>query len=804
MSNTTSPRLAAGFVLMDALIAVVVLVTGILALTLLQVTMLRSAAEARERSVGMTVAQNVLEERRASAQETSANYAGLVSQGSFSGGGCDFGAAGALVPPNTAGLPSTYRYCVEVQRFRSNGTTFVPVASSGAGAPAYGGVVPEFKQVTIHVGWRDSQGNWASLELGDAQSSIALINSNELLRRLLVPTTPQGGPQVRYAETDLTQNTNFIPIAVGDGSGTQIAATNPTPKVIGGGVAETSFQVFTYAASAGLANVQRQIDTRVVGCKCTSQNAPSLLAPDRTTGREGFLTRPVRASYWDGRGYTEPKGATYPTSDLIGTENSAFANGQQSPFCDLCCRDHHDPASVAALDADEVPRFDPYRASHTHYINPAADTPSDRISVAGQNYEEVCRVIRVNGIYRVSQDPLLDHYAYIPTDNNAINFTIETAKAGYGNFVQQYIQTRVLPLNGYSWANNRVNPVSALEDRNGLNAQAASPIDIGSSDRRYLQNRAILLDVLSKQAKDAMSECIDRGNGAPSDLMTCALRHTSFASINLTELTRWAVTAADPKPITISPKNFSVTTPAGTPVAGQVRDASGALTNAVGNALASINRSIATLADRLPVFFQGATDTLWPASDGQQFRYVGGPRPSFKISVTVTGLSYFDSRSGDSVAPYIGWFNGITQGDCTRITGTTRFECDLYSIANATNVSIRMFNFHQQLSVERNGFSCGRVRADRPQCNLFRANTLTGPGGISLTSGLTSPAFRTASSPGKPRDDEATASLGTAVDGNAYAVAFQASTSNPFKAPASCDVITGQPVFTFQDQECRR
>ena len=42
-----TPRNVAGFTLIDSMIAVVVLATGILALTLLQVSMLRSAAEAR-------------------------------------------------------------------------------------------------------------------------------------------------------------------------------------------------------------------------------------------------------------------------------------------------------------------------------------------------------------------------------------------------------------------------------------------------------------------------------------------------------------------------------------------------------------------------------------------------------------------------------------------------------------------------------------------------------------------------------------------------------------------------------------
>ncbi len=803
---------AAGFTLIDALIAMVVLATGILALTFLQVTMLRTAAESRERSVAMTLAQNIVEERRAHGNQTFPNYQALDNLGSFSGGACDYANAAALAAPGSAGLPTAYRYCVQVQRFRASGGTFASVATSGATAPAYGGIIPEFKQITVDIGWQKTDGTWGSLRLGDALSGIPLINSNDLENRPLTGGLNQQPAQVRYSESDLTQNTNFIPIAVGDGSGSQIAATNPTPKVIGGGVAETSFQVYTYSANAGLANVQRQIDTKVVGCKCTSRDAPALLAPDQSTTTENFLTRPTRPSYWDGARYTEPKLATYPTSDLIGQQKTS-AIGQQSPLCDVCCRDHADPVSVDydgtnSSESDDVPRFDPYRAAHIHYRNTTADAAANRVSAAGQDYEEVCRVVRTNGIYRVTQDPLLDHFAYIPTDNNAIDYSTSSATAGYQNFVQTYINDRILPLSGYDWATTRVS-VSALEGTNGLNAQAATDIDISQSDRRYLQNRSILLDVLGFEAKSALQTCIDQtGTGSPSD-MSCALRHTSFASINLTELTNWSVarvTANSTDPITVQPKNFSVTTPTGAPVAGQVRDASGAISNAVANAVATINRSLASLADRVPVFYQAVTDTFWPASDAQGFRYVGGTRPSVKIRVTVSGLDYFANNSGNSVAPYIGWFNPTagTQGDCVRLAGTVSFECDLFTTANAADAHIRMFNFHQQLTASNNGATCGsgqsRVAADLPRCNLFRPLTFTG----TTTVTFTAPAFRTASTTGKPRDDEASAALGTVVDGGAYAVAFEESPNNAFEATATCDALTGQPVLSFNDNECRR
>jgi type II secretory pathway pseudopilin PulG len=806
MNNTS--RNQSGFTLIDSLIAVVVLATGILALTLLQVTMLRTAADARERSIAMTLAQNILEERRANGAQTFPNYQSLDSLGTFSGGNCDYPNAAALVAPGSAGLPTDYRYCVSVRRFQASGSSFVAVPTSGAGAPAYSGVVSEFKQIVVDIGWRKNDGTWGSLRLGDALSGIPLINSNDLETRPIASGAAQQPAQVKYDLTALTNNTNFIPIAVGDGSGNNVAATNPTPKVIGGGIAETSFQVFTYSAANGYANVQREIDTKVIGCSCTSRNAPSLQAPDQSTTTETFLTRPVRASYWNGTRYTEPQPATYSTTDLIGQESTDRA-GLQSPLCDVCCRDHVDPSSVdydgtKPGEEDDVPKFDAFRASHTHYVNTVADGNANKVLIAGQNYREVCRIVRVNGVYRVTQDPLIDHYAFIPTDNTALDYRVTASTTGYQNFVQAYMEDRILPLSSYTWS--AVPSSVALEDSNGLNAQANTIIDIYQSDRRYLQNRSILLDVLTYGAKASIQDCMDQtGTSPPSDL-ACVLRHTSFASINLTELTNWSVvrdTAQATDPITVMPKNFSVTTPTGAPVAGQVRDSSGAIPNATAAAVGAINRTIATLADQAPVFYQDPTSTFWPVSDSQSFRYVGGSRPSMRIRVTVTGLPFFTSNSS---APYIGWTNttASTQGDCVRQGSTTTFECDLFSTANASNVTIRMFNYYEQLAPRKNAATCGSgqsmVKGDLPRCNLYRPITFTGSSTVSFSP----PAFRTQSTIGRPSDDEATANLGLVVNGGTYTVAFEASASNPLEATATCNALTGQPELSFQDNQCRR
>ena len=418
-----TPRNVAGFTLIDSMIAVVVLATGILALTLLQVSMLRSAAEARERSVAMTVAQNLLESQRALGAQTQTGYQNLANSGVFASGACDY--ATSTVVPNTTGLTTAYRYCVTVQRFRASGSTFASVPVSGAGAPVYSGLTSEYKQITVDVGWRKNDGSWGTLRLGDALSGIPLINSNDLNNR----------------------------------------------------------------------------------------------------------------------------------------------------------------------------------------------------SISGG--------------------------------------------------------------------------------------------------------------------------------------------------------------------------------------AGQVNNVSGAIQNTDANAVGAINRSIATLADDPPVFYQNPSSTLWFVQDLQPFHYVGGTLPSVKFRVTVAGLSaFFSTGSGNTSAPYIGWTNATTQGDCVRDGTTTTFVCDLYSAANATGVNLKMYNYYQNHTARNNAATCGsgqtQVKADLPRCNVYRLSTVT-PG---IT--FTPPAFRTSSTPGLPKDDEQVVSLGNVVDGAAYTVTFAASTSNPVEAVATCDALTGQPQLSFLTTECRR
>ena len=88
-------------------------------------------------------------------------------------------------------------------------------------------------------------------------------------------------------------------------------------------------------------------------------------------------------------------------------------SNQQSIYCDECCRDHHDGATVSGDVAASL--YDPFRAGggylvsgtfqgdHKHY----GRSNTGELLLAqneGDNYVEACRMVRVDGFMRVGQD----------------------------------------------------------------------------------------------------------------------------------------------------------------------------------------------------------------------------------------------------------------------------------------------------------------------------------------------------------------------------------------------------------------
>lgn len=825
IQSTPNRRGNAGFTLIDAMVAIVVLATGILALTLLQTTMVRATAEARDRSEATTVGQNLVEEVRANATQTMAGYSALVDQGVWDGSGnCDFDST-TLTRENLTGEDASgaalsdesYRYCIDVTRYQQSGSVFQDI-SAVSPQPTYVGTTPEFKQVEIQLGWKKPDGSWGSVALGDAVSGIPLENSKELENRPLSGNSLSGAPIVQYPGNFLTDEDNFIPIAVGDSNGTQIAATNPTPEVTGGGVSETSFQVFTYLSQTDAIQVQRQIDTKVVACSCTLAQGSA-----DPTSFQDFSLRP---SYWDGRRYTSPE-TVENAQESVNQES--FQRGawnesaSESQYCDICCRDHHDPAGFdydgedSSDPSDDKPKYDVFAidpatgsriANHRHYAN--AQSPA--VTANGQEYDEVCRVVRVDGVYRVTPDPAIEHFAFLPTDNGTRDRTTESISSSYNSFVRDYVEDRLLPLSGYDAKDSM--PVAAtppvdvasLEDTYGLNEQAAAAISVSSAESpalRYLQDRAVVLDALEYDARKTIEDQLESSPSCSTDPLPCILAFVPFSSINLTALTNWAT---DPSGVfTIRAQDVkddggNVEAYAGE--VGLVASPTGTGTNA--NVVGKLSRTLAGLVDRFELFpLDAAGQVAWRHGDIQSFERTNSAPTGARFKIVPTGLTYFDEKTfGSEDAPDVRWISGSSQGVCIFSQADKDFTCHVFDSALMANMSVRITNYHGVLEVRTNGANADGMKcpstanqkdAAPAKCSIFTSSL------ASVTPAATDFLLTPATPTANPSDDTITIQLGAVTNDTSYSVAF---TGGDAVIPGgTCNETSG--VVTWEWSVCR-
>lgn len=521
---SSSSTKQSGFSLIEVLIAVLVLATGMLALAALQSSLIRNSVDAKNRSQAMSIAVDSVERAREAAGLTIADYNALpVGQGSWTAWQPPAGLAGA-----GSSYSASYQARQNVTRFvrESNqaicgGAANTPCFRPAVAADSPQSGVAEFKRIDIEVRWTDAQGQVRTVATSDVVGSVTDDKTDSILDQSGLPTSGVGEPVARIPKPS---EAGIIPIAIGDGKET--AASNPKP-ITGrerGRTDETQFQVFTYAVEAGnVARLNRVVDTRVIGCRCTL--APAVSFVDETQ----VIYTPVQASIWNGEEYSEPEAV----ADINEGERGTFQDGaSQSILCETCCLDHHDRASNAI-------KLDPFRTAeslHQHYYDA---NEGDGLNVfdraaSGDNYLEVCRMIRVNGIFRVTQDMRLDLMNMLETDPS-VNDSLPLASKipRYQAAVKEFVNQRIV--------GGVTDP-----DMSSFDDVLIDPAQVGikQDSSRYLHNRGLYIDHLEQPALDALANALDNcPNG--TDGVDCVLPVLPFVSINTTELGQWTSEIAD-------------------------------------------------------------------------------------------------------------------------------------------------------------------------------------------------------------------------------------------------------------------
>ncbi|MDQ3618192.1 MAG: prepilin-type N-terminal cleavage/methylation domain-containing protein [Pseudomonadota bacterium] len=533
-----------GFSLIEALIAVVVLATGLLALAALQGALIRSSADAKARSQLAAFAESTLDARRIGGYNDAPLAPGTASP-KLTTAAQRTQAALAMGAATVTETTTVTQYVANAGAF----TAYTTPAAAAAAMLAAGPAAATFKRVDMALSWNDASGAGVprSLRMVTDISPLALELNNVLIDR--EPPDDFGLQPIVRRPSPVTEG--MIPIALGDGQDT--AATNPKPLLIGKKedtlVADTRFEVLTYNPSDNLGNAafarfNKRIETAMIGCTC--QNGTGGFP---TTGPDSAVNSFVsaasfRPSYWDGERYSEPE-------RIVGGVTTSPADVGQSPLCDVCCRDHKDPNTTAAALYKPWPRIT--ETAHGHY---RLDSAGAFVVASSGEYMESCRVIRVNGIWRVTSDPRLDDLALVPTQVYSSSSTFplppqnssvatspllsEAGKNSYANYMFDFINKR------YFVGTNRNinfddNTRYQMQGAAGLNNPPYVPLT-GSSDKRWLHGRGVLVDYLLPKAitriEKAKEDC-----AAGANLQTqaqCILPFLPFATINVTELARWS------------------------------------------------------------------------------------------------------------------------------------------------------------------------------------------------------------------------------------------------------------------------
>jgi prepilin-type N-terminal cleavage/methylation domain-containing protein len=654
----------AGFSLIEVLIAVVVLATGLLALAALQASLTRSSAEAKARGRVAAMLDARMDELR------SAGYTQPILDPHLrTATTCNAGNPAWLCSAQSQASIGSLTVYETIRTYSSapggSSFTLVAIGSTPAASDA------QFKRVNLEAEWQDSDGGAVRHVGMDSEFSQLAFASTS------IPTPDPNGsssasPVVRQDDPTVA---GMIPIAMGNGS--ESAATNPKPIVVGRNntLIETKFNVLTYTPSSGAVQVQQRVETTVVGCRCKYGNESRLT---------GIYTQNFRPTYWDGNKYTSPSlidvsnSSLRPIAGPVG-DGSTDRTNPQSDLCTDCCRDHRDASG-------DTVKFDPFRSgAHDHY---SSSNLSAVVTVASKGeYNEACRVIRVDGFWRVATDARIEHFDYIGTGPATSDQAPDPTYEGYyTTFVVDYLRNRFVgPDDGVT-----------AEARYAL-APAKHPasITIIAGDKRYQHTHAILVDHIEPAAQSKIDAQV--ANCTKTDKADCILPYIPFTTINLTELSHYVPSNASVISVLDGGANFNDLTA----IQGMVTGLSTAPTGTnTPTSDATVKVSNTALAGILPIDPDDAT--LKPTAQQTYSLTNGTPTTgdNFSVNLTPAFATMNDGTSNND--PGVRWSTtaspGLTNCPANSASATNPYTCTNpsgFGAGTPTTVTLSGYNGYQ-------------------------------------------------------------------------------------------------------------
>ena len=513
-----------GFALLEVVLAIAVFAFGMLALVELQTNLARSGSDANTRTVAANIAEEWVELARGFTQVEAIDndrweYDDIITM-----------TYDSIGPVGRAGLDYTVDLIVNDYYWDSDSESFTETQPLGI-------VNSDLKTMDIVVAWRPLEGGESfsdhdsiNFEDGGAIRIIEVVSSQPSLLGALVSASkdPDEGPLVAY---DPGENPDIVRLTLDGTEGKFKEATSPTPDVIRSDKVETWFDVVTYSQTGGedTAIFLRREEFVAISCECDLETSPA----DADQGLPPTL--------WNGVEYAEGDQVFKP----IG---SAPTGVQQSGYCSVCCRDHHDGAGDGSELVYNVANDENGGSDHGHYtIDRRGEI--DPIAVGdGDRYIEACRMIRKDGFMRVTHD--VNQGALIGFPEGYLEFD---------EGAQEYSDYVIGAIDDYYYANPNWGNNSPLTQPavGAFPARQASGIDATDlptatfATSQQMRSRAIYTDYLTSAAISVIDECFDN-QGDPTGSEDCKAPNAStplelypFFDLQMTWLARWNNVTAD-------------------------------------------------------------------------------------------------------------------------------------------------------------------------------------------------------------------------------------------------------------------
>jgi len=475
-----------GVTLLEVVLAIAVFTFGMLALAHLQSNLTRSSTDSNTRTVAVNLAEEVIERARAWKQLSSdvanpSNFPDVIY--AFDD------LTGTMTATKNRGNID-YIISAEVRDYYYNpddddaeGKSFSPNDPLGTGDP-------DFKVLEITVSWTS-----AEFLRGDGSDDLGDLGSNQIVVTDIIPSIPSlssgkivaaddGDPAGPPAEYTPGQAPDVIRINI-DGD-LYKESSSPVPEVIRAGeLSETWFDVVTYNQVGTDAEFVRREEFVALSCQCELHT--------NSGGSEVGLY----PTLWEGNRYSD--------REPVAKQWGESASNQQSIYCDVCCRDHHDGASTSADDRFDGASGGP--GNHAHY-NRNNQGNLVLASDEGDDYVEACRLVRKDGFFRATPDAQLQAYHGFPD-----LYLDGSGATTYSNYVvaamtDYYGQLASPPASFQSAADmSVVFPASSPPPAAGTNLPTAL-----NATTQQLRARGIYVDNLGTAAAE-MVECL-----APSAL----------------------------------------------------------------------------------------------------------------------------------------------------------------------------------------------------------------------------------------------------------------------------------------------